>query len=155
MNKISNWLIHDHRKYEEALEDCEIAAEEECWDEAVNLFKLFTEELKLHMLMEDEVLYPLLQKESGDPYGDLAELSDEHDNLVRLLRDMLYVIKTKDFDHFEKSLKPLHEAMTRHNHNEEKVFQSLGTEAVLLRRDEVMSRLDALNPQSQRRDWSF
>ena len=155
MNKIANWLIHDHRRYEEALEDCEVAAEEECWGEAVKLFKAFAEELKLHMLMEDEVLYPLLEKESGDPYGDLAELNDEHENLVRLLCDLIYVIKEKDFDHFEKSLKPLHKAMTDHNNNEEKVFQSLGTEAVLLRRDEVMSRLDTLNPQSQRRNWSF
>ena len=89
------------------------------------------------------------------PDGEIALLSDEHDDLVRLLGDMIYVIKTKDFDHFEQSLAPLHQAMTRHNEHEEAVFLSLGSERVLMRRDEIMARLEKLDPQSQRRNWTF
>lgn len=155
MNKDANWLVHDHRKYDEALEDCEIAAEAEDWKTAVKLFSTFVEDLELHMLMEDEVLYPLLEKESGDPNGDLALLSQEHDDLVRLLGDLVYVIKTRDFDHFEESLQPLHKIMVQHNEHEERVFLSLGTESLLLRRDEILSRLDALSPGPHRRTWHF
>ncbi len=100
---------------------------------------------KLHMLMEDEVLYPLVNKESGDPNGDLVLLSHEHDGLHRLLGDLVYVIKTKDFDHFEECLQFLHKAMDQHKDHEDAVFLSLGTESLLLRRDEIMSRLEAFS----------
>ena len=39
MSDSSNWLIHDHRKYEEALKACEIAAGVEEWKEAVQRFE--------------------------------------------------------------------------------------------------------------------
>lgn len=155
MNRDTNWLIHDHRKYDDMLENCEAAAEVADWKTAVKLFNTFVEELKLHMAMEDKVLYPLLEMESGDPNGDLSLLSDEHDDLVRLLGDLAYVIKTRNFDHFEESLRPLHKVMVQHNDHEEAVFQSLGTESLLLRREEIMARLDAVNPRSQQRDWDF
>jgi regulator of cell morphogenesis and NO signaling len=154
MNRIANWLVHDHRKYDEALRDCEMAAEVSDWKTAVKLFKTFVEDLRLHMRMEDEVLYPLLEKESGDPNGDLDLLSDEHDDLVRLLGDLVHVIMIRDFDHFEESLQPLHKAMVRHNDHEEAVFMSLGTPSVLLRREEVLSQLDAMSTSSQQQDWN-
>ena len=82
MNGDTNCLVHDHRKYDRALEACEFAAEVEDWKTAVKLFNTFVEDLKLHMRMEDEVLYPLLEKESGDPKRELDLLGYEHDDLV-------------------------------------------------------------------------
>jgi len=154
MNKIANWLVHDHRKYDQALKNCEFAAEVSEWKTAVKLFNTFVEDLKLHMRMEDKVLYPLLQKESGDPNGDLDLLSDEHHDLVRLLGDLTHVIRVRDFDHFEESLRPLHRVMVRHNDHEEAVFKSLGTQSLLLRREEVLSQLDAISPRSAQQDWN-
>ena len=154
MNRIPNWLVHDHCKYDQALRDCEYAAEVSDWKAAVKLFNTFVEDLRLPMRLEDEVLYPLLQKESGDPMGDLNLLSDEHDDLARLLGDLAHVIKIRDFDHFEESLRPLHKAMVQHNDHEETVFMSLGTQSILLRREEVISQLDALSPRSPQQDWN-
>ena len=156
MNLDANWLVHDHQRYDEALEDCMIAADAADWKLAIALFDGFVDEIKLHMLLEDEVLYPMMKEETGDPNRDLALLGYEHDDLVRLLGDLAYVIKMKDFEHFEESLEPLHKAMVQHNHHEEIVFLSLGTEAILLRRDEVLGRLEAINPQAKsNRNWSF
>ncbi len=155
MNRDDNWLIHDHRRYDEALEECLAATEVNDWKTAVKLFKTFVENFKLHMVMEDEVLYPLLKQESGDPNGSLSLLGYEHDDLVRLLGDLVYVIKTRNFDHFEESLRPLHKAMVEHNDHEEMVFLSLGTDSLLLRREEIMSRLEAVGPGTIHRKWHF
>ena len=57
MNKDANWLVHDHRKYDEALKDCEFAAGVEDWKTAIKLFNIFVEDLKLHMMME--CIYPV------------------------------------------------------------------------------------------------
>jgi len=148
-------LVHDHRRYDEALEECMLAAEVDDWKDAVALFKRFVEEIKVHMRIEDEILYPLIEQESGDPGGELALLGEEHDDLVRLISDLIYVIKTKNFDHFEQSLAPLHKAMTRHNDHEEAVFLSHGSQQILMRREEVMARLDAISPGSESRNWTF
>ncbi len=150
----TNWLVHDHRKYEAALEDCESAAGAGNWKEAVRLFYDFVEDLKLHMRMEDEVVYPVFREEVEDPDDELGELMDEHDDLARLLTDLATVIKNKNYDHFEVSLTPLYKAMVEHNEHEEQVLSRMGSDSLLTRRDEILQRLEELQPGAAR-VWEF
>jgi hemerythrin-like domain-containing protein len=155
MSDSSNWLIHDHRKYQAALEACEVAAGVREWKEAAQRFNAFVDDLKLHMRMEDEVLYPFFKEEVGDPDDEIGELSYEHDKLARLLRDLAIVIKHKDYDHFEECLKPLYQALVEHADHEEAVFSRMSDHALLARRDEILRRLEALQVETHRRDWGF
>lgn len=154
MNETSNWLVHDHRKYDEALDKCEMAAEVGEWKNATRLFKEFVNDLKLHMRLEDEVLYPFFVEELGDPQGDIVDLSEEHDDLVRLLRDLAYIIKTNNFDHFLDSIEPLHKAMIEHSKHEEDVFRCMDNDSLLTHRDEIMERLSSLQ-KNEGRSWDF
>ncbi len=155
MNNRSNWLVHDHRKYDAALDECELAADTGEWKNAKRLFNDFVTDLRLHMQMEDEVLYPLFVEENGDPHGVIAHLSEEHDYLVRLVHDLAYIIKANDFDHFLDSLQPLHEAMKQHNEHEEKVFLNMASQSILMRRDEIMARLKTMQNNQGGRSWEF
>ena len=155
MSDSSNWLIHDHRKYEEALKACEIAAGVEEWKEAVQRFDAFVADLKLHMRMEDEVLYPFFKEEVGDPNDEIGELSDEHDKVAQLLRDLAVVIKNKNYDHFEECLVPLYKTLMEHNAHEEAVFSRMSDHALLTRRDEILRRLEALQGAPRRRERDF
>jgi hemerythrin superfamily protein len=155
MNDTSNWLIHDHRKYDIALDDCEIAAGAGDWKNATRLFYKFTDDLKLHMRMEDEVLYPLYKEEFGDPDGEILELCYEHDTIVRLLHDLADVLNTRNIDHFEESLEPLKKVMLEHNEHEEDVFQRMGTYSILTRRDEILERLQSIQNKEGMRVWDF
>jgi iron-sulfur cluster repair protein YtfE (RIC family) len=155
MNEPSNWLVHDHRKYDVALDECETAADVGEWQNAKRLFNDFVADLKLHMRIEDEVLYPLFVEESGDPEGVIGHLSDEHDYLVRLVQDLAYIIKANDFDHFLDSLEPLHKAMNQHNEHEESVFLNMANQSILMRRDEIMQRLRAVQDKKGSRNWDF
>lgn len=157
MNETSNWLIHDHRKYDVLLTECEMVAETADWKAAIHLFNDFVTDLKLHMQIEDEVLYPFFKEEVGDSSDEIGILLEEHENLVRLLRDLDSVIKTKNIDHFLESLIPLHEAMNEHNAHEETVFQHMGKDSLLTRRDEIMERLHVLqaNKDHKPREWGF
>ena len=155
MNKTSNWLVHDHRKYEAVLDECEMVAGVGDWKNAKQLFSRFVDDLKLHMRMEDEVLYPFFIKEFGDPDGEIAELGEEHEDIVRLLHDLAYVIKTNDIDHFEASLEPLHKAILQHNEHEECVFQSMQSNSLLTHREEILERLHSIQNKEERRIWDF
>ena len=155
MSDSSNWLIHDHRKYEAALKACEIAAGVEEWKEAVQRFEDFVADLRLHMRMEDEVLYPFFKEEVGDPHDEIGELIDEHDKVAQLLRDLAVVIKNKNYDHFEECLEPLYKTLTEHNAHEEAVFSRISDHALLTRRDEILRRLEALQGVPRRRERDF
>ena len=150
-----NWLVHDHHKYDAALDECETAADVGEWKNAKDLFQNFVSDLKLHMQMEDEVLYPLFIEENGDPDGVINHLSEEHDYLVHLVHDLAYIIKSNDFDHFLDCLEPLHKAMKQHNEHEEKVFLNMANQSILMRRDEIIERLNALKKTSSGRIWDF
>ncbi len=154
MPEKANWLVHDHRKYEAVLEDCESAAGAGDWKEAVRLFYDFVEDLKLHMRMEDEIVYPFFREEVDDPENELGELMDEHDDLARLLTDLATVIKNKNYDHFEESLIPLYKAMVEHNAHEEQLLSRMGSDSLLTRRDEILQRLEAMQPGAARA-WEF
>lgn len=143
MSEESTWLAHDHRAYEAALAECELAAGAGDWREAVALFSAFADDFALHMRMEDEVLYPRFAAH-GDPKGDIAALSEEHARIERLLQDLGYVVKRRDFDHFLESLSPLRQAMAQHNAHEEEVFRSPAGAAVFLERDDILARLQSL-----------
>ena len=156
MNTISdNWLVHDHHQYDAALDDCEMAADVGEWKKAKDLFQKFVADLKLHMQMEDEVLYPLFVEENGDPDGVIAHLSEEHDYLVHLVSDLAYIIKSNDFDHFLDCLEPLHKAMNQHNEHEEKVFLNMANQSILMRREEIVERLNAVHDKPGKRVWDF
>lgn len=154
-NTSNNWLVHDHHKYDAALDECEMAADVGEWKNAKHLFQNFVSDLKLHMQMEDEVLYPLFIAENGDPDGVINHLSEEHDYLVHLVHDLAYIIRSNDFDHFLDCLEPLHTAMKQHNEHEERVFLNMANQSILMRRDEIIERLNAVQNKPGRRIWDF
>ncbi|MCK4743817.1 MAG: hemerythrin domain-containing protein [Sulfuriflexus sp.] len=151
MNDNSNWLVHDHDRYDNALTECEIAADMGEWKNVTVLFNAFIEDLQLHMRLEDEVLYPFFVKEVGDSDGEISDLSEEHEEITRLLSDLLYIVKSNDFDHFLDSLEPLHEILNEHNEHEEAVFRCVENEDILSHRDEIMAQfnIDAKGQQTK------
>ena len=155
MQSNSNWLVHDHGKYDEALAGCEAVAEEGLWDEAVSMYRDFVEDIKVHMLMEDEVLYPFYMEQYGDPQGEIAYLTAEHDHICSLLHDLDFVIRRNDFEHFLASLKPLHKILNQHNDNEEYVFLSMDNNDILMSRDKIVQQLNAVQDNVGRRIWNF
>ena len=82
-------------------------------------------------------------------------MSEEHDYLARLIHDLAYIIKANDFDHFLDSLEPLHKTMNQHNKHEEKVFSNMANQSILMRRDEIMERLHAVQDKKDSRNWNF
>ncbi len=59
------------------------------------------------------------------------------------------------FDHFLDSLEPLHQAMKQHNEHEEKVFLNMANQSILMRRDEIIERLNAVHNKQGQRIWDF
>lgn len=150
-----NWLNHDHLDYEVLLQDCQVAAEQEDWRGVKQLFEELVARLKVHMLMEEEILYPAYETIMNTPQAPTQALRDEHSEIVRLLRDLSYVLKTNDSDLFLESLIPLEGVMIKHHEKEEEIFLPMAGHVLLTQRDEITRKLKSFDPKTSSRVWDF
>ena len=156
MNEDTNWLTHDHAEYEAILYDCQSAAEQEDWKTATRLFRELVSHIKLHMHMEEEVLYPAYEQTMNAPQGPTLALREEHDEIYRLLRDLSHVIKTNDSHLFLESLLPLEKVLFKHHEKEEEIFLPMASFVLLSQRDEIMRRLKVFDKDiPSKRAWDF
>ncbi len=139
-----DWLAHDHHRFDEALARAQEAAEDGAWDEALRLLTELLEALALHMRLEDEVVYPALERETGDPEGELAGLRDEHRQLESLMEGARTVARERDIDHLLEALVPLRRTLREHARYEEEALARLGGEALRRNREAVLAALAAL-----------
>ena len=122
MSGSDNWLVHEHSLYEDLLGRCQDAVEIEDWSGANFVFRELVTHLKRHMALEEEVLYAAYETAGEAPQGPTIALREEHDQIVRLVRDMLRVIKTRDSDHVLECLLHLEKQMIKHHEKEEDIF---------------------------------
>lgn len=141
MSGSEDWLHHDHRSYEEALAGCRAAAEAEDWQSVAAMLDELFAHLRLHMLMEEEILYPAYEEQPGADADATGEMRDQHQEITRLARDVERVARTSDSGHFLASLEPLEKAMHEHHRLEEESFLPMASHALLARREEIWRRL--------------
>jgi hemerythrin-like domain-containing protein len=155
MNDHANWLQHDHVDYEALLLDCQTAAEEEDWRAVKQLFEELVARVRVHMAMEEEILYPAYEEAMDAPQGPTQALREEHDEIHRLLRDLSRVLVANDSDIFLESLLPLEKVMTKHHEKEEEIFLPMAGHALLAQQDEIKRRLREFDMETSGRDWDF
>ncbi len=155
MSDDANWLHHDHVDYEALLLDCQTAAEQEDWRAVKRLFQELIARVRVHMAMEEEILYPAYEEAMDTPQGPTQALREEHDEIYRLLRDLSRVLVANDSDIFLESLLPLEKVMTKHHEKEEEIFLPMAGHALLARKDEIQRRLKEFDAETLGRDWDF
>ena len=122
MNDTKNWLVHDHSQYEENLNLCREAINLADWDKAGSIFEGLARQLKLHMLQEEEEVYPTyaaLVKISHDP---TLTLRTEHNRIVSYVKDMQGFINTHDSTNGLECLQQLKDLISKHHEKEEDIF---------------------------------
>ena len=155
MSGSDNWLVHEHSLYEDLLTRCQDAAEIEDWSSADLVFRELVTDLKRHMALEEEVLYPAYETAVEAPQGPTTALREEHDQIVRLVRDMLRVIKTRDSDYVLECLVHLEKQMIKHHEKEEDIFLPMATHILDARREEISQQLADFDISKSARKWDI
>jgi len=155
MHSTNNWLIHEHSMYESLLSRCTEAAEVEDWKAVDSLFRRMISHLKRHMALEEEVLYPAYEAEAHAPQGPTGALREEHDHIVRLVTDMVRVIKTRDSDHVIECLAHLEKQMIKHHEKEEDIFLPMASHILEARRDVISRQLAEFDAANAARKWDI
>ena len=155
MNSSDNWLIHEHSLYEDLLSRCQDAVEIEDWGSANLAFRELVTHLKRHMALEEEVLYSAYEAAVEAPQGPTKALREEHDQIVRLVRDMLRVIKTRDSDYVLECLVHLEKQMIKHHEKEEDIFLPMASHILDARREEISQQLADFDVTKAVRKWDI
>ena len=155
MSSSDNWLIHEHSLYEDLLSSCHEAVEIEDWGGANRVFRELVTHLKRHMALEEEVLYSAYEAAVEAPQGPTRALREEHDQIVRLVRDMLRIIKTRDSDHVLESLVHLEKHMIKHHEKEEDIFLPMASHILDARREEISQQLADFDMSKSARKWDI
>jgi len=155
MSSSDNWLAHEHSLYEDFLSRCQEAVEIEDWGDADLVFRDLVTHLKRHMALEEEVLYAAYEAAAEAPQGPTKALREEHDQLVRLVQDMLRVIKTRDSDHVLECLVHLEKQMIKHHEKEEDIFLPMASHILDARREEISQQLAAFDMTKAARKWDI
>jgi hemerythrin-like domain-containing protein len=155
MSSSDNWLVHEHSLYEDLLSRCQGAVEIEDWGDADLAFRELLTHLKRHMALEEEVLYPAYEAAVEAPQGPTKALREEHDQIVRLVRDMVRVIKTRDSDHVLECLVHLEKQMIKHHEKEEDIFLPMASHILDAGREEISRQLADFDMTKAVRKWDI
>jgi hemerythrin-like domain-containing protein len=107
------------------------------------------------MALEEEVLYPAYEAAVEAPQGPTKALREEHDQIVRLVRDMVRVIKTRDSDHVLECLVHLEKQMIKHHEKEEDIFLPMASHILDAGREEISRQLADFDVTKAVRKWDI
>jgi iron-sulfur cluster repair protein YtfE (RIC family) len=155
MPRTDNWLVHEHSLYEDLLAACRDAAEAEDWAGVDRVLHELITHLKRHMALEEEVLYPAYEASPAAPQGPTVALREEHDHIVRLIRDTARVIQTRDSDHVLECLAHLEYLMIKHHEKEEDIFLPMASHILSASRDELLRKLAEFDASQRQRKWDI
>lgn len=155
MEPAENWLVHEHSLYENLLSLCRDAAEAEDWATVDRVIRELVTHLKRHMALEEEVLFPAYEATLHAPQGPTTALREEHDDIVRLIRDTARVIRTRDSEPVLECLARLDARMIKHHEKEEDIFLPMASHILDDRRDELLRKLQAFDGARIQRQWDI
>ena len=155
MNPTDNWLVHEHSLYEELLTRCREAVETEDWGSVDRVIGELVTHLKRHMALEEEVLFPAYEANPEAPQGPTTALREEHAGIIRLIRDTVQVIGTRDSDHVLECLSHLETRMIKHHEKEEDIFLPMASHILKSRRDELLRKLERFDAAKLQRRWNI
>ncbi|HEB86075.1 MAG TPA: hemerythrin domain-containing protein [Gammaproteobacteria bacterium] len=144
MESIQEHLKADHRRCDGFFVEAEQLAADGNWEAADEGFKTFHQAMEHHYTMEEEVLFPDFEEASGSTAGPSQVMRMEHQQMRELLADMTQAMSEKDSDAFLGTAETLLILMQQHNAKEEQILYPMCDDLLGSKRDEVLSRMEAV-----------
>lgn len=118
----SEYLTWDHRRLDAILERVQAQVGGGDLAAAARLFGEFAAGLDHHIVMEEEVLFPLLEKRAPMAMGPTRVMRHEHVEIRRLLREITEALGAASADGFARAKAELEEVLGAHNMKEEHIL---------------------------------
>ncbi len=122
---IRQFMAHDHRECDLLFSKAENAAADGDWEAASQAFNEFHHAMERHLGIEEQVLFPAFEEETGILTGPTEMMRMEHDQMRALFVEMKDAVEQKDSDEYLGTSETLLILMQQHNMKEEQILYSM------------------------------
>lgn len=143
MTTISDFLAPDHQRCDTLFAVAETAAASNNWSEAASAFDAFRTALLHHFAMEEEVMFPAFEEQTGMTQGPTQIMRMEHRQMMELLDFMSDALMGKDGEGFLGNADTLLIIMQQHNLKEEQMLYRMADQ-VLPGQDQLIARMESV-----------
>ena len=119
MATINEFMTSEHRNCDEMFASAEEQVDNEEWERAGELTRDFLNEMERHFMMEEQVLFPAFEQQTGIIQGPTMIMRDEHQQMRQLLMQLQWALDEKLKDEFLDTGETLLIMMQQHNMKEE------------------------------------
>jgi hemerythrin-like domain-containing protein len=140
MSNIKDFMTQDHRDCDEIFVEMENAVVSKGQDVLVK-FEAFYDALTNHFKMEEMVLFPAFEQETGMSEGPTKVMVMEHEQMRELLSKMSKAIEGGDNDKFFGLSETLMILMQQHNMKEEQMLYPMAEQRLGDDADHIISRM--------------
>jgi len=127
---ISEYMLQNHRDCDELFVQVEATAGNGDWDAAARHFADFNELVERHLSMEEEVLFPAFEAETGNTEGPTVVMRMEHEQMRGLLTVLKACLDSQDQEQFLGLTETLMMLTQQHNMKEEQMLYPMADRAL-------------------------
>ena len=125
MDTIASFLTTDHRACDEEFANLENTVASLNWEESQKKLEKFSSDLLHHFDMEEKVMFPAFEENTGMTQGPTMVMRIEHSQMKAILEDLKADIEKKDKNHFFGVSESLMMLMQQHNMKEEQMLYKM------------------------------
>lgn len=122
---IKQFMAQDHRNCDLLFAKAENAAAKDDWAAASQVFNAFVQAMERHLGVEEQVLFPAFEEETGVLTGPTEMMRMEHDQMRTLFAEMKDAMKQQNSDDYLGAAETLLIMMQQHNMKEEQILYNM------------------------------
>ena len=119
MPSISEFMTNEHRGCDEIFANAEAEVDKEDWGQAGDLGRQYLDAMERHFLMEEQVLFPAFEQQTGIVQGPTMIMREEHQQMRQLLMQLQGALDDQQRDEYLDTAETLLIMMQQHNMKEE------------------------------------
>lgn len=144
MNRITDYLTNDHHRCDDLFAAAEIAGSAEDWRQAAARLADFGALLEHHFAMEEQVLFPAFEEETGMTQGPTAVMRSEHRQIRELMECLTQALTEHDREAFLGYADTLNTMIQQHNMKEEGILYRMSDRVLQARQSELIEAMEGV-----------
>lgn len=100
MTSISQFMQQHHRDCDDLFARAEACAANKDWSQTSSSWASFCEQMEHHLRMEEELLFPAFEAQTGQTQGPTMVMRMEHEQMRALLSEMSSCLKDQNQQRF-------------------------------------------------------
>ena len=130
MISISGSMTSDHRRCDEIFVNAENAILKQNWEVAQRTVRDFSDAMTRHFSLEEDVLFPAIQRVSSQASGPIGVMTVEHAQIRHLIEQLVGAVENRLRDEARGIIETLLITMQQHNMKEEHILYQIADRAI-------------------------